>query len=141
LAVNAPPPWRGRRSGHGPEGGEKKRQSFDHGVQIDQDVDGREPDHAIPLRIEPERPIAVLDHPVAVKFAIDLHDQLCCWAVEVHDVRPDRDLTAEPRSEAAAPDFAPEQAFCQSHVAAELAGAFEHRRSVCEGRLVRKLTR
>jgi hypothetical protein len=57
-------------------GDEKKSQPLDHGVQIDQDVDGREPDHAIPLRIEPERPIAILDHPVAVEAAVDLHDQL-----------------------------------------------------------------
>ena len=121
-------------------GDEKKRQPLDHGLQIDHDVDRREPDHAIPLRIEPERPIAILDHPAAVEVAVDLHDQLCLRAVQVHDVGPDRDLAAEPRTEAAASDLAPEQAFWQRHVAAELAGAFEHRRSVGEVQLVRKLT-
>lgn len=76
-----------------------------------------------------------------MELAVDLDDQPGRRAVEVDDVLADRDLAAESMAEAAASDLAPEQALGKRHVAAELAGAVEHRASLWKSRADRKLTR
>src|SRR5215469_6385238 len=96
---------------------------IEHVLQVAQDLDRLDPDHPIPLGIQPYRSIAVLDHAFTMELAVHFHDQLGGRAVEVDDVRADGHLAPESRSQAAASDLAPEQALWQRHVAAELAGA------------------
>src|SRR5215831_14013875 len=83
----APPPSRGRWVGRDPEGVRRRDNRSTTASRSTRMSTCREPDRAIPLRVEPERPIAVLDHSVAMELAVDLHDQLCLWAGDVHDER------------------------------------------------------
>jgi hypothetical protein len=106
---------------------ERGGDDFDHGLSVVKHIVVPETKHSVPLSLEPGCSHVIVGLLVIVLASIDLDDQPLLQADEVHDVSPERVLSAKPVSfELSFPQSTPQNTFGIGHVTTKLARSMSY---------------